>query len=238
MKIKRTLNRSHKRDQTRNDSNRFYGVYPALVIDITDPENHGRVKVRLPWNPAGSRDAHQVWARLATLMAGDNRGSWFVPEIDDEVLVCFEAGDPHRPYVIGALWKQSDTTPVSMDSNGLNGIKTLRARSGLEIKLQDIDGQESLVLETPGGQQLRLEDGPGSLQLQDSNGNSVTLHANGIKVTAATKVSIEAGAVEISSGMITVNAGMAKFSGVVQADTVISNSVVSSSYTPGAGNIW
>ena len=57
-------------------------------------------------------------------------------------------------------------------------------------------------------------------------------------VTASAKVTINASTVEISAGMVTVNAGMSKFSGVVQADTVISNSVVSASYTPGAGNIW
>lgn len=238
MKINRTLDRPRKRDQTRGESKRVYGAYPALVVDIRDPENHGRVKVRLPWNRAGATDGHEVWARLATLMAGDNRGSWFVPEVNDQVLVCFEAGDPRQPYVIGSLWNESDTTPVSMDSDGLNVIKTLRSRTGLKVTLQDTDGQESIALETPGGQQLRLEDGPGSVRIQDSNGNSLTLNANGITVTTAAKIDIEASTVQISSSMVTVNAGMTKFSGVVQADTVISNSVVSSSYTPGAGNIW
>jgi hypothetical protein len=71
----------------------------------------------------------------------------------------------------------------------------------------------------------------------DSSGNSVKLEASGIMVNASAKVTINASTVEISSGMITVNSGMSKFSGVVQCDTLISNSVISASYTPGAGNI-
>jgi hypothetical protein len=64
------------------------------------------------------------------------------------------------------------------------------------------------------------------------------LESSGVTVTASAKVKISASTMEISAGMLTVNAGMSKFSGVVKADTVITNSVVSASYTPGAGNIW
>jgi hypothetical protein len=72
----------------------------------------------------------------------------------------------------------------------------------------------------------------------DSNGNSVKLQASGITVNASAKVTVTASILEVSASMVTVNAGMSRFSGVVQADTVITNSVVSASYTPGAGNIW
>jgi len=81
-------------------------------------------------------------------------------------------------------------------------------------------------------------DGPGAVEITDSNGNSVKLETTGVTVTATAKVTINASAVEVNSGMFNVNAGMSKFSGVVQCDTLISNSVVSASYTPGAGNIW
>jgi hypothetical protein len=83
-----------------------------------------------------------------------------------------------------------------------------------------------------------LQDGLGSLEITDSNGNSVKLGPNGIIMNASAKVTINASQVEVSSSMVTVDAGMSKFSGVVQCDTLISNSVVSASYTPGAGNIW
>jgi uncharacterized protein involved in type VI secretion and phage assembly len=171
-------------------------------------------------------------------MGGNNRGSWFIPDVNDEVLIVFEGGDPRRPYVLGGLWNGSDSPPESMDGAGNNYKKILRSRNGVKITLDDSDGRESCVVETPGGQKITLKDGPGTVEIVDSNGNSVKLEASGITVNASAKVTINASTAEISAGMLTVNAGMSKFSGVVQADTVISNSVVSSSYTPGAGNIW
>jgi phage gp45-like len=83
-----------------------------------------------------------------------------------------------------------------------------------------------------------LKDGPGAVEIVDSNGNSIKLETSGITVTASAKVTINATQVAVSASMVTVDAAMSKFSGVVQADTVITNSVVSASYTPGAGNIW
>jgi uncharacterized protein involved in type VI secretion and phage assembly len=217
---------------------RWYGVSPALVIDIKDPDNQGRVKVTLPWSIDAQGSRYEGWARLATLMAGNNRGSWFIPDVDDEVLVAFEHGDPRRPYVLGAVWNGQDAAPESMDGSGNNYKKVLCSRNGVKVTLDDHDGQEQLVLETPGGQKVTLKDGPGSVEVVDSNGNSIKLESSGITVTASAKVTINASQVAISAGMVTVDAGMSKFSGVVQADTVISNSVVSASYTPGAGNIW
>lgn len=217
---------------------RWYGVYPALVKDIKDPDGQGRVKVTLPWAADTGGASYEAWARLATMMAGSGRGSWFVPDPNDEVLVAFEAGDPRRPYVVGALWNGSDPPPRSMDGAGRNLLKVLRSRNGVEVTLDDTDGRERLLLATPGGQRLTLNDGPGGVEVVDSNGNSVRLETSGITVTAAAKVTVNAATAEISAGSLTVNAGLSRFSGVVQADTVITNSVVSASYTPGAGNIW
>jgi uncharacterized protein involved in type VI secretion and phage assembly len=213
-------------------------VYPALVSDIKDPEGQGRVKITLPWAPDTGGSRYEAWARLATLMGGNNRGSWFIPDVNDEVLALFEGGDPRRPYVVGALWNGSDTPPESMDGAGNNNRKVLRSRNGVKVTLDDTDGQEQYIVETPGGQKVTLKDGPGVVEIVDSNGNSVKLETSGVTVNAAAKVTISASAVEVSAGIVTVNAGMSKFSGVVQADTVITNAVVSASYTPGAGNIW
>ncbi len=217
---------------------RFYGAYPALVRDIKDPDGQGRVKVSLPWSPDGLGASYEAWARVATLMAGNDRGTWFIPDVNDEVLVVFLGGDARHPCVIGGLWNGQDKTPQSMDGAGNNYVKKIRSRNGVQVTLDDTDGQEKLVLETPGGQKVTLKDGPGSISLEDSNGNSIKLESAGITVTASAKVTVNASTAEISSGMLTVNAGMSKFSGVVQADTVITNSVISASYTPGAGNIW
>ncbi len=217
---------------------RWYGVYPALVNDIKDPDGQGRVKVTLPWAQDTNGAHYEAWARVATLMGGKNRGSWFIPDVDDEVLIVFEGGDARRPYVVGGLWNGKDAPPESMDGAGHNYRKVLRSRNGVKITLDDTDGQETLILETPGGQKVTMKDGPGSVEIIDSNGNSAKMEASGITVTASAKVTINASTAEISAGMVTVNAGMSRFSGVVQADTVITNSVISASYTPGAGNIW
>jgi uncharacterized protein involved in type VI secretion and phage assembly len=214
----------------------FSAVGTAVVVDNIDPENSGRVKVRVAQAGAAAKDGAEAWARVATLMAGRNRGTWFMPDPGDEVLVAFDAGDVGRPYVIGALWSGSDAPPTTMDGN--NDRKLLRSRNGVTVTLSDQAGRESFVVTTPGGQRVLLKDGSGAIEITDSNGNAVTLESGGVTVTSAGKITLNASLVEIGASMLTVNAGMAKFSGVVQCDTLISNSVISASYTPGAGNVW
>jgi uncharacterized protein involved in type VI secretion and phage assembly len=211
------------------------GVFPGIVIDNVDPENLGRVKVRLPQVGALGHQGPETWARLATLMAGKNRGTWFIPDVNDEVLVAFEAGDIRRPYVIGCLWGGTNSPPETIDTN--NNKKILRSRNGVKITIDDQTGQESFIVETPGGRRLTLKDGPGSIEFTDNNGNSVKFETNGIMVNTHAKVTISASQIELNLGLVSVNAGMAKFSGVVQCDTLVTNSVVSATYTPGAGNI-
>jgi uncharacterized protein involved in type VI secretion and phage assembly len=205
------------------------GVYTATVLDNRDREDLARVFVRLP----GVADAG-IWARVATMMAGRNRGTMFVPDVGDEVLVAFEGGDMRHPYVIGALWNGKDKPPMS--SADAATTRMIRSRSGVTFRIDD--KTTSLVIETPGGQRITLDDSPGSVRIEDANGNSVTLATSGLTINASAKVTLNASNVEVSAGMITVNAGMSKFSGVVQCDTLIANSVAAASYTPGAGNIW
>src|SRR6266481_5745307 len=171
---------------------RWFGIYPALVSDIKDPDGTGRVKVTLPWSPDTASDRYEMWARLATLMGGNNRGSWFIPDTNDEVLVVFEGGDPRRPYVLGGLWNGRDKPPETMDGSGNNYKKVLRSRNGVKVTLDDQNGQENLVLETPGGQRISLKDGPGAIEIVDSNGNSIKLETSGVTVTAAAKVTVNA----------------------------------------------
>jgi len=217
---------------------RWYGVYPALVSDVKgDPDGLGRVKVTLPWAPDPGAERYEAWARIATLMAGNDRGAWFIPDAGDEVLVAFEGGDPRRPYVLGGLWNGQDKPPESMDGAGKNFKKVLRSRNGVKVTLDDKDGKETLTLETPGGQIVKLSDGPGVVEMSDSNGNSIKLQSSGITIQAAAKVTLTASQVVVSAGMIQADAGMAKFSGVVQTPTALATSVVGTSYTPGAGNL-
>ena len=125
-----------------------------------------------------------------------------------------------------------------MDGSARNDIKKLRSRNGVMITLDDANGREKLVLETPGGQKVTLEDGPGKIEIADSNGNTVTLNSSGVSVQSGGTVQVQASTVTITASSVSVNAGMATFSGTVQAQCFIGTSVIGATYTPGAGNIW
>jgi uncharacterized protein involved in type VI secretion and phage assembly len=208
------------------------GVYSASVMDNRDPDGLGRVLVRVsaPTDVIGG----DLWARVATMMAGRNRGTWFVPDVGDEVLVAFERGDAKEAYVIGALWSAKARPPAESPAD----VKLIRSRNGITLRIRDDRSNNALILETPGGQRITLQDNPGSVRVEDANGNSVMLSASGMTVNASAAVTVNASSVEVSAGLLTVNAGMSRFSGVVQCDTMISNSVISASYSPGAGNVW
>jgi len=219
---------------------RFFGVFPALVTNVVDPDGQARIQVELPWSPdAGTANArYETWARLATMMAGSSRGSFFVPDVNDEVLVAFESGDPRRPYVLGALWNGKDAPPTSMDSAGSNNTKLLCSRNGVKMTLDDTTGSEKFVVETPGGQKITLQDGAATITMVDSNGNEIQTGPSGVTITSSGNVTIQASQIELTAMSMSVNAAMTTFSGVVNGNvTVITPSVVGGSYTPGAGNI-
>ena len=213
--------------------------YPALVIDIKDPDDQGRVKVTLPWSPDAAARAYEAvgaagdaaWA-ATTAAAGSSPTS---------TTRCWSSS--RTATRAGRTWSAACGTaatrrPSRWTAPATTTRRCIRSRNGVKVTLDDQDGQEKLILETPGGQKVTLKDGPGAVEIEDSNGNSIKLESAGITVTASAKVTVNASQVAISAGMVTVDAGMSKFCGVVQADTVISNSVISASYTPGAGNIW
>jgi len=212
----------------------YFGVYPATVSDNQDPSGQGQVRVHLPWSPDQAGRQYEVWARLATLMAGGNRGTWFIPEIGDEVLVGFLGGNPSRPYVIGALWNGQDHAPESIDAN--NDIRSITSRSGIKITMDDTNGAVTLTLRTPGGQTMTMADAGGSIEMSDSNGNSIQMNSSGITITAASQLTINAPTAQITAGQVTVDSAMWTYSGVIQCDSLISSAVVSATYTPGVGN--
>lgn len=213
-----------------------HGVYTATVVDNIDPQNLGRVKVRLPQALALDAGGAEQWARVATLMAGAHRGTWFMPDVKDDVLVAFESGNASHPFVLGAMWSAASPPPAAMALG--NDRKILRSRNGLTVTLDDQQGRENIVIETPGGQRLSLADGPGAIMLTDSSGNVVELNAHGVTVKAVSTLTVRANVVEVHADVVDVSATISKFSGVVQCDTLVSNNVVSQSYTPGAGNVW
>lgn len=213
------------------------GVYPALVTDLRDPQALGRVQVSLPWaaDPEGARP--MAWARLATLAAGAGSGTWFLPAVGDEVLVAFQAGDPSLPVVLGGLWNGQQRPPQAVAADGSNHHRVIRTPRGVVVDLFDGPGRASLTLRTPGGCELVLDDGSQEVRVSDGQGNHVEIKNGEVRVTATKAVVVSASKVSISAGSVQMDTGMLKVSGVVRADTLIANSVVASSYTPGAGNI-
>lgn len=121
---------------------RISGVVVGIVTNNQDPDGMGRVKVKFPW----LSDADEsFWARVAVPMAGKERGFYFLPEVDDEVLVAFEHGDARFPYVVGALWNGKDAPPAKND-DGKNNIRVIKSRSGHVIRLTDEDGKEKIEI--------------------------------------------------------------------------------------------
>ena len=213
------------------------------MTDHQDPEDLGRVRVKLPWAPdAGgggiAKASHyEAWARLATLSAGHGRGSWFLPEVDDEVLVAFEAGHPARPVVVGALWNGRDRPPVTADSD--NTVKLLRTRGGSELRFDDTTGAETVSVRTAAGQSIALTtEGGGSVRVSDGHGNIVTLQPSGVTVTSPAAVRVQSSTITLDAAVVNVSSSLLKCDGVIQGTTLIVDHVVASSYTPGAGNIW
>ena len=107
----------------------------------------------------------------------------------------------------------------------------------VKITVDETRGKEKLILETPGGQRIILSDALGAVEISDGHGNRIKLDPSGVNILAAAKVTVNATEVKLNAGTLVVDAGTAKFNGLVQCDTLIANSVVSASYTPGAGNI-
>jgi uncharacterized protein involved in type VI secretion and phage assembly len=122
------------------------GVVTGLVTNLNDPDNLGRVKVKYAWLGEIESD----WVRIAAPMAGAGRGFFYLPEVNDEVLVTFEHGDVHRPYIVGVLWNSQDKPPKpnsQVVGGGKVNQRILRSRSGHMIVLDDTDGQEQIVIQ-------------------------------------------------------------------------------------------
>ena len=178
------------------------GVVPAIITDNQDSEGLGRVKVRLPWL---SENNETDWIKVATFMAGDGRGGFFLPENGDEVLVAFEQGNMNFPYVIGAVWN-SEHPPPESNSDGNNTIRKITSRSGHEIVFcDDSEGSnEKIEIHTNGGHRIVLDDSSGSekIEIEDSSGsNSISIDS------AQNSIAIESGTnLEIKSQNITIEA--------------------------------
>lgn len=201
-------------DAPRATTRRVSGVAVGIVIDNKDPDNSGRVKVKFPWL---GQESESNWAKVAALMGGKGRGTYFLPEVEDEVLVAFEQGDIDHPYVIGGLWSREDKPPTN-NSDGKNNVRMIRSRSGHEIVFDDDheSGREKLVIHTNAGHRLVLDDSTGSekVELTDKTGQQkiqMDSNQNSIAIESAMTVSIKAVQIQVeATGVLTLKGGVVK----------------------------
>lgn len=173
------------------------GVAVGKVTDNEDPKGIGRVKVSYPWRDA---DDESYWARIATEMTGNDMGTWFLPDVDDEVLVAFENGDIHHPFVIGSLYS-GNRKPPHDNSDGDNDYQTIKSRSGHTVELDDDDQEPKVVVETNGGRKIELEDKSGSEKITiDDGSNTIEMDKAGgeVKIEGQQKISLSAPTIELS----------------------------------------
>ncbi|MCB0587777.1 MAG: type VI secretion system tip protein VgrG [Phaeodactylibacter sp.] len=161
------------------------GLQLGLVTSLEDPDGEHRIKVRMPVIDATEEGS---WARFACPDAGENRGLYFRPEVDDEVLVGFINGDPRDAVVLGMLHSSAKASPIKEeDANNEKGIVT---RS--ELKLIFNDEKKSITLETPAGKKVTVDEDQGILQMEDENGNKAILNPDGITLESTKDIILKA----------------------------------------------
>ena len=175
-------------EQTKRNESKIFGVVAGIVINNKDPEKLGRVKVKIP---RISDEEESNWARIVTFMGGKERGAFFLPEVDDEVIVAFEYGDINMPYIIGSLWNGKDKPP-EQNSNGKNDIRVIKSRSGHIIKLDDTENNEKIEI---------IDKSEKNKIIIDTKNNKISINSDkDIELSAPNgKVIINAKNVEVSS---------------------------------------
>jgi uncharacterized protein involved in type VI secretion and phage assembly len=168
----------------------IYGVAVATVVSNNDLTGLGRVQLKLPWLPG-----HLPWARVASASAGSSAGSYFIPQVDDEVLVAFNHGNVTEPYVLGALWNGRDKPPFKgpLDPTQKRAIRT---PAGHEVLLDE--AQQSISIKTSTGQKITLA--PDRIELAAGDNAKITLLTSGtIKLEATVAVEIKAPSVSVNA---------------------------------------
>jgi uncharacterized protein involved in type VI secretion and phage assembly len=185
-----------------------YGLVIGVVSDLDDPERIGRVQVKYPYR----EDQLSGWARLVTPMGGKQRGLFMRPEVDDEVLVGYEQGDPRRPCVLGAVWSSADEPPPDDGQAKQNNLRLIQSRSGHRFVLDDTDGAEQIVIVDKdgtrkividsAGQSIQISCEAGDISLKAPTGK-VSISAQSISIKADDEIEIQAGAALTLSGATT-----------------------------------
>lgn len=176
------------------------GVAVATVADNEDPEKKGRVKLSYPWRDS---DKDSTWAQVATPMSGSEYGAFFLPEVGDAVLVAFENGDIHHPFVIGSLWTGQKKPPEN-NSSGDNDKRVIESRKGHRLEFDDNKSEAKVTIETDAGHKIVLDDKSGSekITIEDKSGsNTIEMDsANGeVSITGQNTISLSASKIELAA---------------------------------------
>ena len=213
------------------EARRYFGLYPAVVTDIVDPDRLGRIEVRFPGLGRGGGADVRAWATLLSPYADDDQGLEILPAVDSQVVVGFEAGSLRRPYIVGACWNGKEAQPERPAAP--NNKRLLKSRSGSILEFDDTQGAAKVTISTKGGHKIVLDDGAREITVTHSGGSVITINAAGeIELTTSATV-------EVTASALNVHAAAAVFDGMISCTSLIaSTSVASPSYTPGAGNVW
>lgn len=180
----------------------------GVVTGIVTAVGAGKVKLKFPWlHESDGEERESNWARVAVAMAGNDRGTFLMPEVGDEVLVAFEKGSFDNPYVIGFLWNGQDPPPETDTQK-----RVIKTKSGHTVTFNDNPGSEEIVIESQGGQKVELKDTPtGSITVETQMGNKIEFSDIGgsITLTALKDITLNAPlSITLSSASISLNAPM------------------------------
>jgi Rhs element Vgr protein len=177
------------------------GLHVGIVTQLEeDPNGEDRILVKIP---IINNDEQGIWCRVASPDAGEKRGFFFRPEIEDEVIIGFINEDPNNAIVLGMLHSKGKPSPIiASDDNHQKGIVT---RS--EMKVLFDDEKKSIAIETPAGKKITLDEDQGVIKIEDENSNIITIDSNGIKMESAGNIEFKAtGDVKIEGTNVSINA--------------------------------
>lgn len=176
-----------------NRAEKIRGVHLAVVVENKDEGQPYRVKVKYPWLPGEEKT---YWARIAVPMAGPGRGTYFLPEKNDQVLVVFEHGDVERPIVIGCLWSETDPPPEA-NADGKNDVKVIKSKSGHRIIFDDSSGKEKvIVVDSTKKNKVSMDVAAKTTSIECSGDVTIKAQGNIIIQGKAVKVTAKTGAIK------------------------------------------